>query len=97
MSVLYELPFASLVKVFASIPVVLAGPEPPFSRLKEDTDDTRQLVADFACAAKLYCGRGKTQSTDALILVHTPEDGLVLRVKMRTAKKSHPPRVSDSA
>lgn len=91
MSVLYELPFASLIKVFASIPVVLAGPEPPFSRLKEDTDDTRQLIADFASAAKLCTAaeerRNQLMHSQWLQIHIAPEDGSVLRVKMRTAKK----------
>jgi len=90
MSVLYEIPFASLVKVFSSIPVVLAGPEPPFSRLEEDTDETRQLVADFASAAKLCTAAEEKRNQ----LMHSswfaniaPHDGSVLRVKMRTTKK----------
>ena len=101
MSVLYELPFASLVKVFASTPFVLAGPELPFCRLKEDTDDTRQLVADFAFAAKLCTAaeerRNQLMHSNWLQLYIAPEDGSVLRVKMRTKKKGIvAPPVSES-
>lgn len=91
MSVLYELPFASLVKVFASIPFALAGPELPFSRLKEDTDNTKELVADFASAAKLCTAAEErcNQLTHSswLRLYNAPGDGSALRVKMRSKKK----------
>ena len=91
MSVLYELPFASLVKLFASIPIVLAGPEFPFSRLKEDNDNTRQLVADFASAAKLCTAaeerRNQLMHSNWSQLHICPEDESVLRMKMRTTKK----------
>jgi hypothetical protein len=90
MSVLYELPFASLVKLFASIPVVLTGPELPFSRLKEDSDDIRQLVADFASAAKLCTAaeerRNQLMHSNWLQSYIGPEEGSVLRVKMRSTQ-----------
>lgn len=94
MSVLYELPFASLVKLFASVPIVLTGPELPFSRLKEDSDNTRQLVADFASAAKLCTAaaerRNQLMHSNWLQLHIGPEEGSVLRVKMRTTRKKGP-------
>jgi hypothetical protein len=92
MSILYELSFSSLVKVFATIPVALTGPELPFSRLKEDNDETRQLVAVFASAAKLCTAaeerRNQLMHSNWLQLHIGPQDGSVLRVKMRTTRKN---------
>jgi len=92
MSVLYELPFASLVKLFASIPVVLTDVKLPFSRLKVDSDDTRQLIANFASAAKL-CTVAEERRNQLMhsnwLQAHIGSEGRsVLRVKMRTTKKT---------
>ena len=90
MSVLYELSFATLVKVFAAMPVVLPGPELPLSRLKENNDETRRIVAAFASAAKLCTAaeerRKQLMHSNWLQLHIGPQDGSVLRVKMRTTR-----------
>ena len=92
MSVLYELPFSSLVKLFATIPLTLTGPNLPFSRLTEDTNESRQLVADFASAAKLCTAaeerRNQLMHSNWLQIHIGPGDESVMRVKMRTRRKS---------
>ena len=93
-SVLRELPFASLVKLFASIPHDLTGPDLPFSRLKEDSHHSKQLFADFASAAML-CTVAQERRNQ---LMHSnwlqPHNGIgdetMLRVKVRTSRKKGP-------
>jgi len=91
MSVLYELPFRSLVKVFAVIPSVLPGSDLPFSRLKENNADTIGLLEAFATAAKL-CTAAKERHNQLmhstwLQLNFEPQDGSVLWVKISTNRK----------
>jgi hypothetical protein len=92
LSVLYELPFSSLVKLFATIPLTLTGPSLPFSRLKENTDEAKQLVADFASAAKLCTAaeerRNQLMHSNWLQLHIGPGEESVMRVKMRATRKS---------
>lgn len=92
MSVLYQLPFSSLVKVFATIPIVLAGPDLPFSLLKADNAETNRLVQAFASAAKLCTAaeewRNQLMRSNWLQMYFEPQDGSVLRVKMRTNRRN---------
>lgn len=94
MSLLYELSFASLVKVFETIPIVLSGQDLPFSRLAEKNDKTRQLLSDFTAAAKLCSAaeerRNQLMHSNWLQILIKPGDESVLRAKMRTLKRKGP-------
>lgn len=102
MSLLYELSFASLVKVFATIPIVLSGPDVPFARLREDNDETRQLFSYFTTAAKLCSAaeerRNQLMHSNWLQILIKPGDESVLRAKMRTLRKkgAPPPLAAES-
>ena len=91
MAVLYELPFASLVKLFSSIPVVLQDSQLPFSRLLEDKDEAKQIVSDFINAAKLCTAseerRNQLMHSYWLPVYITPHEESVMRVKMRLTRK----------
>ena len=91
MCILYELSFASLVKVFETIPIVLKGQDLPFSKLAENNDETRELISYFAAAAKLCCTaeerRNQLMHSNWLQTLMKPGDESVLRAKMRARKK----------
>ncbi|MDX1961539.1 MAG: FMN-binding negative transcriptional regulator [Pirellulales bacterium] len=91
MAVLFELPFATLVKLFAKIPIILQGNQLPYSRLKEDNEETRQITADFINAAKMCTAseerRNQLMHSNWLTNLKNQDDDSVMRVKSRVTKK----------
>lgn len=95
MAALHELPFASLVKLFSTIPTILMSPEPPFNRLSEQSDEVEKIRAAFVAAARLCTAseerRNQLMHSSWLQICLKPGEESVLRLKMRVGRKRATP------
>lgn len=92
MHLLSELSFASLTKIFASIPSALATDQPAFPSLATENREVLDLRAVFANAAKL-CSAAEARRNQLVHSTWLPlspfaEDGAIPRIKLRAPRKS---------
>jgi len=92
LAVLNELPFKSLVKIFAALPAILLNADPPFPQLVGGSPEFEALASAFENGAKLATAveerRNQLVHSDWLWMAAPQIGGAVLRSKSRTHRKN---------